>query len=539
VQSQLVVIVDDRVTNLKILEKLATSLGDGTVAKTFTDPRDALAFTAETCPDLVITDLKMPALDGAEFVRRLRAHARGAEVPVIVITAYEDRDLRYRALDAGATDFLLSPLDHREFRARSRNLLRLRRQHRLSEVKAAALERQMVEAQQRHEEAQRYSHERLLRVIDAVPALIFATDRDGRYVFVNTGFAELFDRMPKQLIGMRPDEIRDDAFTRRLLERDARLLAGEALPATFEEEIEDAQGEQRLLFVTKSALRGDNGDEATVVTVAVDITARHSAERDLIAAKEQAELANRSKTEFLANMSHELRTPLNAIIGFSQVMAGEMLGPIATVKYVGYARDIAVSAEHLLGIINDILDVSKLEAGRLELVEEDLDLGKTVRDLMRLVEEKARAAEVGLKLRIPPQLPRLRADSRKFKQILLNLVGNAIKFSNPGGEVEIVLRNDGGMIAVAVVDHGIGMDEEDKQVAVSRFGQVASPWSRGHPGTGLGLPLAIGLTELHGGNLAIQSSKGVGTTVTVTFPRERSETLATAPFAERRSIGSC
>jgi two-component system, cell cycle sensor histidine kinase PleC len=526
VQSQLVVIIDDRMTSLKILERLALSLGAGTTVRTFADARAALAFAVDECPDLVVTDLKMPGLDGAEFVRAFHGLPHCAEVPVMIITAYDDRDLRYRALDAGATDFLLSPVDHREFQARARNLLLLRRQQRLVQVKAFSLEQRMHEEERRHEAALRQSHDRLLRVIDAVPASISATDRDGRLVFGNTRFAELFGLSPGELIGRRPIEIRDDPFVRRLAERDQRLIAGESLPASFEEEFVDDAGEERVLLITKSALRGEEAGDAMVVTVAVDITLRRNAERDVIAAKELAEIANRSKTEFLANMSHELRTPLNAIIGFSQVMGGEMLGPMATQKYIDYANDIAASAEHLLGIINDILDVSKLEAGKLELLEEDMDIARATGDLMRLVEQKARAAEVRVVTHLPPELPRLRADSRKFKQILLNLLGNAIKFSQPGGEVEIVVRNDAGAIAIAVIDHGIGMDRGEVEVAVSRFGQVASAWSRKHAGTGLGLPLAIGLAELHGGSLSIQSSKGVGTTVTVRFPRDRSQTLS-------------
>src|SRR5262249_18731338 len=157
-----------------------------------------------------------------------------------------------------------------------------------------------------------------------------------------------------------------------------------------------------------------------VVSVSVDITERKSTERALISAKEMAEIANRTKTEFLANMSHELRTPLNAIIGFSQVMAGEMLGPIRPHKYIGYTRDIAGSAEHLLGIINDILDVSKLEAGKLDLIEESIDLGRSIRDILHLVDERARGSEVGIDVEVDSGLPALRGDARKLKQILLN-----------------------------------------------------------------------------------------------------------------------
>jgi PAS domain S-box-containing protein len=531
VPSQLIVIIDDRVTNLKILERLAASLGPDTIVKTFTDPHLALAFAGEDCPDLVITDLKMPEMDGAQFIRRLHAAPNCADIPVIVITAYEDRDLRYTALDAGAADFLLSPVDHREFLARARNLLTLRRQQRAHQLRARSLEERMIVEQRRHQDAIGQSHARLLRVIDAIPAMISATDREGRYVFANHSFAAFVGVAAERLIGRKLSELREDAFVQRWLERDARLFAGEALPASFEEEMVDDKGEPRLLLTTKSTLPDDLAGDAMVVTVSVDITQRKQAERDLIAAKELAEVASRSKTEFLANMSHELRTPLNAIIGFSQLMAGEMLGPIATPKYVGYARDILASAEHLLGIINDILDVSKLEAGKLDIADEPIELPRMIGDLLRLVEQKQGGAEIKFACSFAPDLPRLRADPRKLKQILLNLLTNAVKFSHPGGEVEIVAKPGGGAIAIAIVDHGIGMDRSEIDVAVSRFGQVASAWSRKHPGTGLGLPLAIRLTELHGGSLSIHSEKGVGTTVTVSFPRERSIPAAAEPEA--------
>ncbi|HEV8680697.1 MAG TPA: HAMP domain-containing sensor histidine kinase, partial [Stellaceae bacterium] len=228
----------------------------------------------------------------------------------------------------------------------------------------------------------------------------------------------------------------------------------------------------------------------------------------------------------------------NAIIGFSQVISGEMLGPVGTAKYVGYARDILTSAEHLLGLINDILDVSKLEAGKLDLAEDVIDPAKTVADLAQLAEAKARAGNIRVVIRREGDIPPLLADARKLKQIVLNLLVNAIKFSHPGGRVEIVLRNQGGALAIVVIDHGIGMDAEEVELAMTRFGQVASTWTRKHDGTGLGLPLAIGLTELHGGTLAIHSTKGVGTTVTVTFPVERSQPAPDPAGGGVRAVGN-
>ena len=530
---QTVAILDDRITNLKILERLASSLGEDIAVQTFETPLAALASAARKEPDIVITDFKMPDIDGAEFIRRFRALENCIDVPVMVITAYEDRDLRYRALEAGATDYLLSPVDHREFRVRSRNLLMLRRQQLMLKERALSLEERMVEKDRRHQDQLRRSHELLLRVIDAVPMHISATDRAGRFVFANEYFARAMGQPPKALIGHTLCEVNPGPAAEAAAEADRRLLSRESKPAPFEATVHGQDGEQRVFLTNQAMLDDDSGQPMMVVTISLDITDRKNAEMAVLAAKEVAEIANHSKTEFLANMSHELRTPLNAIIGFSQLMADEVLGPLGNAKYTGYSRDICNSAEHLLGIINDILDVSKLEAGKLELEEELIDVPLVVRNLLHFVADRAGALEISIETDIAPEVPRLLGDARKLKQILLNLLTNALKFSHPGGTITLRVGDSGGAIAIEVIDRGIGMDEAELATAVTRFGQVASIWNRKHAGTGLGLPLAIGLTELHGGKLDITSRKGAGTSVTVSFPAYRSAPGAAGPPAER------
>ncbi|HUZ73481.1 MAG TPA: ATP-binding protein [Stellaceae bacterium] len=518
---QTIAIVDDRLTNLKILERLARSLDHDIEVATFDRAEDALAAIASGPPDLLVTDLKMPDVDGITLIRRFRALANCDQVPIMALTASEDRALRLEALEAGATDFLQSPIDHDEFRVRARNLLTLRRQQLALAARASSLEERIAAEQRRHQDALRESHELLMRVIDAVPVMVSATDRDGRFVFVNETYARRAGKPAAALIGLTPAQVRDDLQARAAMDRDRRIVARSEAPGTFEEVVASPEGERRVLLTTKALLQDRSGPSTLVVTVSLDITDRKAAEMALLAAKEEAELASRSKTEFLANMSHELRTPLNAIIGFSQVMADELMGPLGSQRYTGYARDICTSAQHLLGIISDILDVSKLEAGKAELDEEEGEIAGIVGDVLQLVRERAHALEVELDVDVSAELPPIRVDVLKLKQVLLNLVTNAIKFSHAGGRVVLRARLGPDGLFVAVSDNGIGMDEDEVATAVSRFGQVASAWSRKHPGTGLGLPLAIGLVELHGGNLNIESRKGVGTVVTVRLPRER------------------
>ena len=221
-------------------------------------------------------------------------------------------------------------------------------------------------------------------------------------------------------------------------------------------------------------------------------------------------------------MSHELRTPLNAIIGFSQTIKDEIFGPVGSARYRDYSVDIYESGQHLLGLINDILDLSKVESGEDELCEDDIEIHDVARSVSMLVKGRAHKAGVVLETDLAEQLPMLRADERKLKQILVNLLSNAIKFTDVGGRVflKISLPNDGGHV-FQVIDTGIGIASEDIPTALSRFGQVDGSLARKYEGTGLGLPLTKLLVELHGGTLNLQSEVGVGTTVTVRFPAER------------------
>ncbi|HEV2678653.1 MAG TPA: ATP-binding protein [Aliidongia sp.] len=326
--------------------------------------------------------------------------------------------------------------------------------------------------------------------------------------------------------GMAPNSV--ERFL-ALVHPDDLGLIGDTLRTTqegrsyaFDFRIVDAHGEVRHLHAMGTPEFDDAGTPVAADGIIQDITERKQMEQALRDARDAAERGSRAKSEFLANMSHELRTPLNAIIGFSEIMREEILGPVGVPKYQEYLGDINNSAQHLLLIINDILDIARIEAGRIELKEARIDLKRMIEECARML--RGRVADAGLKLetRFDDGASWCIGDERLLRQALLNLTSNAVKFTPSGGRVSILVgRKAGGELTLAVQDTGIGMSADEAAVALRPFGQVQSAFARTRDGVGLGLPLAKSFVELHGGELVIESVPGHGTTVLVKLPSWR------------------
>jgi PAS domain S-box-containing protein len=362
--------------------------------------------------------------------------------------------------------------------------------------------------------------ERIEDLMRLVSDWVWETDAELRLVEMSNRVTELLGYHPRELIGKNLLEIAgSDADRTGLQQRFQRHSPFRNQPA----DVKAKTGETKTVLLsavpifnfTTGALAGFRG-------TAADITELRRRETGLLAAKEMAEMSSRAKTEFLANMSHELRTPLNAIIGFSEVMHMELLGPIGSQQYHGYVGDIHDSARHLLGLINDILDVAKIEAGRAELSESAIDVRAVFDAATRLIRERALRAELQLVSYVQPNLPQLIADERKLKQILINLLSNSVKFTPAGGTVRMAAEiGDNGDLVLTVADTGIGIAAGDIDKVMEPFGQVDTSINRKHRGTGLGLPLTRGLVELHGGTFHLASQPGVGTTITIRLPARR------------------
>ena len=369
----------------------------------------------------------------------------------------------------------------------------------------------------------RRKERQIRRVVEgSLQGVIVRTSDD--VLFVNDGFARLVGyETAQEVLKLDPTTMNEFIHPddrQMIVERIQARMAGREPLSHYEFRLVRHDG--TIVWTdTQAALVNWDGQPASLSWL-TDITDRKRTEEELVKSKEAAEFANRAKTEFLANMSHELRTPLNAILGFSEVIETEMFGPVGSSRYVDYAHDIHESGEHLLDLINDVLDLSKLEAGKLDLHESDVSLPDVVERCAALVRGRAEKARVTFHAEMPPALPELRADARALKQILLNLLTNAVKFTPEHGKVTLTV-SDGGPkgLVIAVSDTGIGMSAADIDVALSPFGQIDSELGRKHEGTGLGLPITRSLVKLHGGDIAIASTPGEGTTITVTFPASR------------------
>jgi diguanylate cyclase (GGDEF)-like protein/PAS domain S-box-containing protein len=274
-----VLVIDDRVTNRNILTRLAASVEEGVRVKAFASPQAALDSVLVTMPDLVITDYKMPGMDGADFIRAFRTLPGAREVPVVVVTVYEDRSYCYQALEAGATDFLLSPVDHLEFRARARNLLTMRKQQKLLEQRAHQLRRELVSSTEQHEAAIKASELRLRQLIDTVPATISSVDVSGRLTLLNRAHEQLYGIDPAAAIGRTLGQVYGEAYATKHLVLNAKVFeTGETLPGFEQEVVNPTSDEERILLTSKSPLLDDAGRVANVVTVSLDVTELKRAE---------------------------------------------------------------------------------------------------------------------------------------------------------------------------------------------------------------------------------------------------------------------
>ena len=375
------------------------------------------------------------------------------------------------------------------------------------------------EAMTREKELRRSAENRLVDALETSREGVMLVASDGKVVMSNSTLRGFFPAIAYQLM---PGTQFDTALAMIQSQLVPTQVASEDVTTSGHAELELADG--RWLRMTGSAT-----SEGGSIFFLSDFTAIKEREESLRRAKREADAANASKSRFLANMSHELRTPLNAIIGFSEIISGQFFGDVGNDRYLDYSSDILKSGRHLLAVINDVLDLSRSEAGKMVLAARETDMADVLADCIAMVREQC--ADAGLRFTVAGlegQPLVLNGDPAKLRQIFLNLLSNAIKFTEKGGTISLAVAASGTSIAVTVADTGIGMNPEDVEIAFQPFGQVDNRLERRYEGTGLGLPLTKALVDLHKGTIVIDSARGQGTRVTVTFPRAVPAELAQA-----------
>jgi signal transduction histidine kinase/HAMP domain-containing protein len=339
---------------------------------------------------------------------------------------------------------------------------------------------------------------------------------DGQIALANSSLRRFFPELEGLLVPGTP------------FEKALAAIQGQLVPGPLDGIDMSGHAELQLASGLWLRLTGTATSEGGTIIFFSDFTVIKEREESLRKAMQQAEAANAAKTRFLANMSHELRTPLNAIIGFSEIINGQLFGEIANAKYLDYSGDILRSGRHLLAVINDVLDLVKSESGRMAFRAQELDMREVLEDCAAMMREQCTAAGLQLATEGLDRALPVSGDAAKLRQIFLNLLSNAAKFTERGGRVSLIAQDTADGLAVTVGDSGIGMSAEDIEIAFQPFGQVDNRLERRYEGTGLGLPLTKALAELHGASIAIASERGKGTRVTVTFPKALPVELAVA-----------
>ncbi len=504
-----ILIVDDLEANLLAMKKVLANEPCRLVA--VRSGEAALAATLRNHFALAIVDVQMPGMDGYELAEALQSDPDTASLPIIFVTAaYGDMEHMLAGYMRGAVDYLIKPYSPEALIAKVNVFLRLARQHRQLQNVQSILERE---------------RNQFVSVLENLPVYVYVLDAGSCEVLMaNREVIRLLGYDPKGKVCFR--DIHESEG------RCGQCLWSEGSPFDDPRMPMEYVFRDRIIQIQAQPLVWPDNRPVRVIS-GIDITDRVQAEKSLVkinhqlkaAIKEiqimahQADSANRAKSEFLANMSHELRTPLNAILGLAEALLDRVRGPLNE-RQQSSLRTIESSGRHLLALINDVLDLARIEAGRMEIEREWTSAREVCEASLALVQERAAAHHLSLELHLADPEARLHADPRLLKQILVNLLGNAVKFTPDGGrirlEVEPVARQEA--LRFAVTDSGIGIAAEEMQRLFQPFVQLDAGLDRKHAGTGLGLALMRRLAELHGGSVAVESTLGRGSRFSVLLP---------------------
>jgi signal transduction histidine kinase len=506
----LILIVDDDETERFLQREVLEPAGfDIIEAKSGTA---ALQLFAECKPDLVVLDVVMPEINGFDVCQAIRTLPGGRDAPVLMATALDDIDSIDQAYRAGATDFIGKPINWPMLPHHVRYMLR-----------AHETLKNLIVSEQHLAEAQRIAGIGNFRWLPHTTRIECSAELCRMF--------GLEGRAPS--LSVRSLLRRIPAADRRAVIRAVRGgLDGERID--LDHRVVPPGEEVRILCLRAEVTTADD-ETAYLQGSFQDITERKRVEIELAMARDQARSADAAKTAFLAAMSHELRTPLNAIIGFSDLIAQQAFGPIAQDRYVDYARNTGKAGQQMLGVVEDVLTIAQLEAGRFELVLESIDLAEVAETTIAAFRQTEAASKHDITVAVSGAPRPVRADRRAVTQMLQNLLSNAVKFSADGTVIRVTIgAESGASTQLSIADQGIGITSEMAELAVRPFRQVDGRLERKYGGTGLGLSIVNALIERHGGQLIIDSALGEGTCVSLDFPSVTEEAKPWREMTEKR-----
>jgi PAS domain S-box-containing protein len=488
------------------------------------DPRQALVVAREFRPTVILQDLIMPNVSGLDLVRQYRADPATATTPIVVLSSREEPLVKSEAFKLGANDYLVKLPDPIELVAR----IRYHSTAYLAQIQRDEAYRALRESQRRLMAAgialaENEASYRLLA--DTATDIISRSDLEGTMLYLSPAVERVTGYAASELVGRNIVELLHPDDAKPYFARCQRMIKGEQADGKpVEYRIRHKDGRWICIEGAPTLVRGDDDRPLGFVDVSRDDTLRKTLETELRAARQAAEAAAAVKGEFLANMSHELRTPLTSVLGFTRLA---MEQPDLTKTSRDYIRKASNAGAALLATVNDILDFSKLESGQLQIRPEPADVAEVCRETFELFSEAAAAKGLALRLEITDLPPSLTLDPNRLRQLLLNLVGNAVKFSNEG---EVVLtaawRGDDQHLLVSVKDQGPGISPDQQSLLFQRFSQVGSCSTRRHGGTGLGLAICMGLAEAMGGRIGVESELDKGARFFFEIPAQPSAAAA-------------
>lgn len=360
--------------------------------------------------------------------------------------------------------------------------------------------------------------EALRKLVDSMPVPAFCKDRNGAYIACNEGFENLVRAKKQYIIGKYITDLLPPEIAEKYHFMDIELVKHKR-NQVYETSLKSPDGSMHQVMLNKFIFSGVTEEDSVLLGIIIDITERKQAEEKMLQAKMVAEAANKAKTTFIVNMSHELRTPLNSVIGFSELLLSETIGPLNE-KQKRYAENILKSGNHLLDVINDVLDISRLELGNIELYYETVDISGVIEEVQRVLSPLSAEKNISIESNVEQGLKTIIADRVKLKQILYNILNNAIKFSSENGKVNVYAELKEEMIEISIKDEGIGIHEDDYERVFQPFVQIDESISRKHGGVGLGLALVKRFVELHGGKVWVNAIPEKGSTFTFRIPKK-------------------